>query len=263
MTFPETPRIIYNNNPLTEVICQLRFPPILSIDTEIPAKFQNDIRETYPLFQEKIDTPVNIPNEIISQMPPEMINFFPTPGNKNYEFSSEDEKWKINLTRTFLSLTSHNYTRWEVFMEHFNPAYSALCRWYKPSFCTRIGLRYKDLINKSKLNLTDTPWKDLLQPPIAGVLSDGTVLQNVIGSTNVTEIKLDDDMSFVRIRHGLVSIKDESDLCYLIDSDFYTNNRTTIDSAVDKLNYFNNQGRRLLRWCITDKLHDALGPQPL
>ena len=45
MPFPVTKRIIYKKNPLVEVICQLRFPPILSIDTEIPARFQGAIKK--------------------------------------------------------------------------------------------------------------------------------------------------------------------------------------------------------------------------
>ena len=54
MPFPETSqKIIYKKNPLDRVICQLRFPPILKIDTELPDKFQESIRNDFPEFQEK------------------------------------------------------------------------------------------------------------------------------------------------------------------------------------------------------------------
>jgi uncharacterized protein (TIGR04255 family) len=59
MPFPEIERIVYRNNPLTEVVCQLRFPPILSIESELPVKFQDAIREMYPSFQEKVELPLN------------------------------------------------------------------------------------------------------------------------------------------------------------------------------------------------------------
>lgn len=52
-TFPETPRVIYAKNPLFEVICQLRFPAILKIDSEIPAGFQEKLRASFPLFREE------------------------------------------------------------------------------------------------------------------------------------------------------------------------------------------------------------------
>ena len=51
MKFPESPRVRYSRNPLLEVICQLRFPKILSIETEVPVGFQEDIRSEYPVFK--------------------------------------------------------------------------------------------------------------------------------------------------------------------------------------------------------------------
>ena len=42
-------RCIYRNNMLGEVICQLRFPEILSIETDLPARFQDAIRSIFPV----------------------------------------------------------------------------------------------------------------------------------------------------------------------------------------------------------------------
>src|SRR6266852_706318 len=46
--FPEFTRVIYQRNPLVEVVCQLRFSPILRIDTDPPAEFQDRIRSAFP-----------------------------------------------------------------------------------------------------------------------------------------------------------------------------------------------------------------------
>ena len=43
-------RFIYEKNQLVEVICQLRFPAILSIDSETPAAFQEKVRARYPRY---------------------------------------------------------------------------------------------------------------------------------------------------------------------------------------------------------------------
>ena len=53
MPFPETDRVIYAHNPLEQVICQFRFPPILRIDSELPAQFQDRIRHEFPSLIEK------------------------------------------------------------------------------------------------------------------------------------------------------------------------------------------------------------------
>ena len=50
MPFPDAKRIIFRKNPLTEVVCQLRFPPILKIDAEVPANFQEAIRTEFEIL---------------------------------------------------------------------------------------------------------------------------------------------------------------------------------------------------------------------
>src|SRR5260370_1097479 len=69
MTFPDSPRVIYNTNPLEEVICQLKFPPILKIESVPPATFQDEIRSTYPLFQDIPGTLIDVPPEIAKMLP--------------------------------------------------------------------------------------------------------------------------------------------------------------------------------------------------
>ena len=61
MPFPNVPRVTYRNNPLVQVICQLRFPPILKIDAEVPADFQESIRKDFPKFSERNEFRVELP----------------------------------------------------------------------------------------------------------------------------------------------------------------------------------------------------------
>ena len=49
-------RCIYDMNPLAEVICQLRFPEILSIQANIPANFQEAIRHIFPKYAARAET---------------------------------------------------------------------------------------------------------------------------------------------------------------------------------------------------------------
>lgn len=45
----------YGKGQLIEVICQLRFPTILSIDTREPADFQETIRAAFPRYQCQVE----------------------------------------------------------------------------------------------------------------------------------------------------------------------------------------------------------------
>ena len=67
----------------------------------------------------------------------------------------------------------------------------------------------------------------------------------------------------VRMNFGIATAVDTAEKSFLIDSDFYSDERTTTDAIYDTLNYFNKQSGRLFRWCVTDRLQDAMRPQPV
>lgn len=50
MLFGHYDRYQYAKSPLVEVICQLRFPTILSIGSQEPAAFQEAIRREFPRY---------------------------------------------------------------------------------------------------------------------------------------------------------------------------------------------------------------------
>jgi hypothetical protein len=70
VAFPAAERVIYDVNPLEEVICQLRFPPILKIDEATLADFQECVRNSYPFYTVSnpllpgMVAPINIPGLI-------------------------------------------------------------------------------------------------------------------------------------------------------------------------------------------------------
>ena len=48
LCFPSSEDVRLKNAPLAEVICQVRFPPVLRIGSEQPADFQERIRGRFP-----------------------------------------------------------------------------------------------------------------------------------------------------------------------------------------------------------------------
>ncbi|HID30265.1 MAG TPA: TIGR04255 family protein [Desulfobacterales bacterium] len=264
MPFREAKRVLYKKNPLDRVICQLRFPPILRIDAEIPAQFQERVRRQFPNFSEASEWKVQVPQALEGQIPPEVLRqFVQSSGNKNYEFSSEDGVWQINLTRTFVALATKKYERWEEFKEKLQIPLEALSDVYSPDFFSRIGLRYTDIIKRSALGLDDVEWSQLLRPYILGILASPEVSDHVREFENRYEVGLSDGESVVRIVTTLIQPPDGDEICFMIDSDFYNSQKTEIDSAMERLNYFNVRASRLIQWCITERLHKAMEPQVL
>jgi len=265
MPFPDAPRVIYKKNPLDRVICQLRFPPILRIEKDTPVEFQEHIRDEFPEFKVKHELvlPLSLKKhkENSAEVPQQIV---PTE-TINYEFSSEDNCWTVNLTRTFLALTTKKYTRRSDFNEHLKGPLTALLDIYKPAYFSRLGLRYVDIIRRSLLNLKKEPWNKLLKPHILGFLGSSDVYKNIQSFDAKCEILLKDRSSIARIVTGLVEWKENNnEQCFLIDSDFYNTNKITPPTekkVMKKLEYFQVRASRLIQWLITKKLHKAMEPE--
>ncbi len=263
--FPNSERVVYGRNPLIEVICQLRFPPILRIAAEPPVAFQERIRADYPLLTEKLpEVSVEMPPGVPAAVAAMVKGNLATRKLIGYDFSSADERWKVSLTRDFLSLSTGRYTRWEHFREHLEGPLQALVAVYAPAFFTRVGLRYQDLIRKSRLGLPEsTKWSELIKPHMAGVFAVPELETAIEESIGQLLISLPEFEGKVRVNYGVVQTVESNENCFLIDGDYYTEERTKADAVDRILTYFNKQSGRLFRWCIEDRLQEAMDPQPV
>ena len=263
MPFPESPRVLYTNNPLAEVICQIRFPAILRIGSGDVADFQDRIREGYPLYQLQepaFDLP-SVPKELaafVEQMMPK------PPGPRTHKFLTKDSGRFISLSQDFLALSESNYTEWKLFQEEVGKAEKALREVYKPAFYSRLGLRYRDVISPDSLGLGEVKWSDLLSQPIIAELGDPLVANTIKQIRTRCVIELSEiPGGRVILTHGLFKETETAPQCYLIDADFAIENVEVLDETFNILDKFNRLAGRLFRWAITEKLHDAMGPKSI
>jgi len=257
--FPDSTRVHYAENPLSEVICQLRFPPVLRIDSELPAQFQERIREIFPLFKEEVSPLPELPPELSQLL---KANLTPLPRNI-WKFSTEDTNWEVTLTRESIALLTAAYKEWGEFRDLFVKVFDALHAEYHLSFLTRIGLRYQNLISRKILQLDEVPWSDLLQPHIAAEYAASPDLSPAIEEATHRVLITLSDNGKVNLRHGTARRQGEAELLYLIDNDFFTEEKTGVINVFKRLDHFNRESGRLFRWCITKKLHEAMGPTPV
>lgn len=259
MPFPEVTRVKYSLSPLENVICQIRFPVILEIDSENPFVFQNLIRDKFPVYEERNE----VVNEFNFAIQDQMLNpMAKVSSNKTHIFKSEDGFWSICLNKTFLSISVEGkYSTWEDFFSKFEKPISALCDTYKPAYFTRIGLRYEDVFCRSVLNLDGCSWSELIKPEFLGLL--GSSIANVSGFNSVHELLCKDLSSRMRIISSLVRKMNNNEECLLLDSDTYAEEKIKIKDVRERLNYLHDRSSRLLRYAITDKLHNGMVPNKL
>jgi len=259
MPFPPSDRVIYSKNPLKEVICQLRFPTILEIGSEPPALFQKKIRATYPLYEkEEAHLPKEIA-EILAQFP----ILKPSEGI-SHKFLTTDSNRFISLAPGFVALTDYKYQRWEQFRRELAFAQTSLEEVYQPAFYSRIGLRYKDVIDKEEIGLSNEPWDSLLNSPLIGLLGAPNIGSQVRTIQTEASIKIDEVLGgFATLRHGLGLLPQSEKPVYVIDVDLYTNERSRSNDIPSILDRFNRIAGNLFRWAISPKLHQALEPRAI
>lgn len=257
MPIPESPRVKYQKDCLSEVICQLRFSPILKIATEMPAEFQDKIRHQYPRYMINAPKPtIDLPQEVIDVL----TSVQPMKLSQIHSFVSPCKKLKLSLSHFFIALSTQEYCGWEDFRERLLFAINVLSSIYKPNLFLRIGLRYRNVIGRSTLGLQDFPWVALLQPHIAGELTNTLLCEDIkdirkealfdLGSTNAAAM-----------RHGFADVNEER--CYFIDVDYYNESEMEYDNVITTLDDLNKFAGRLFRSCITKQLHDAMDPKPI
>lgn len=257
MPIPEVKRVKYKKCPLENVVCQLRFSPILKIDSEAPYKFQEAIRSEFPIYKETIEVQrqinLNCSNPIENPLSSSSTS-------KNYEFASEDGKWKLNLTRTFLALTTSDYQTWEVYIKKLTKPLQALIKEYKLDFFTRVGLRYVDVFCRSDLGLEHKEWKDLIEPQFLGLL--GSDLSNSVQSYNsVNEIMCENGSTVLKVASNIVKKVSSNEECFLLDSDIYTIGNTKVNEFNEKIDYMHARTSRLMRYAIKKLLHESMEPE--
>lgn len=239
-----------------EVICQLRFPTILTINNVEPADFQERIREDFPQYARKQDV-----------LPPKVVNGKPEPRPPvtNYHFLSQDGRWKLNLTKDFIALSTLSYPGWEEFARMLDKPLAAFIQLYKPAYFQRVGLRYLNLISRTALGLEDTPWRQLIAPAYLGVLAEADINEDKILSCGYdVQMKLDSSCAAKihagtgRLKVNNPNVPQDTEIKFILDMDLSMGGSTPCGLAAAALETLHGHSARVFEGAVTDTLRDAM-----
>lgn len=255
-------RCLYNASPLAEVICQLRFPEILSIGTTVPAQFQDAIRSEFPQFARRKEMPApkltGAPGNFNVENQPAVIN---------YQFSSADGIWRVNLTTKFISLSCSKYTCWEDFAKRLDKPLAAFIKIYKPAYFERVGLRYLNFVSRRDLGLEGVPFSELFTPCYLGPLADEDVSEVAstrcsvdaeLGIRGGCRVKLHAGPGMVK-RNGQA----DNEPKFIFDMDLFMPGQVPVNLSAGALQTLHGQSFSIFRGAITQRLHDAMEPQTI
>ena len=251
MLFAPYERFHYVRSPLVEVICQLRFPTILSIGANEPAAFQEAIRKDFPKYMTRQE-----------QLPPKVVKkgnataLEPQKPITNYHFISEDGRWKINLTQNFIALSTLSYQRWEDFAIRLDQALAQFIQIYQPAYFERIGLRYVNAVSRKALGLEDQLWDDLIQSQYLGILGEPDVEESGY------RMKLHAGPGLVGANNPQ-NANQPKETRFILDGDFSAAGQVSADAVPEKLEKMHRFAVCLFRGAVTNTLHEAMGPTPV
>lgn len=245
--------------PLVRVLCQLRFPTVLSIGSqEFVAPFQEQLRKLYPVLrQEQTEGFVVGPN-----------GFAPAKAETAWRFSDLNGTWRVSLAPTFLALETTKYASRGEFMDRLREVVLAAKQHVEPAAVDRLGLRYVDRVRDEAM----TRLPQLLRPQVLGAVGGELTAQM---SHCVTESAFEVGAAQMLARWGYLPAQVTMDpnvmepidsASWILDLDMFSKPGETMpfnpDEVVTKVGAYAERTYAFFRWCVTDEFLRYYGGQP-
>jgi len=249
--FPKQEDVRLQRAPLAEVICQVRFPPVLRIVNEDPVAFQERIRGSFPQF--------SIEKGMVVEMTPlgiEPPSAKPTP--HTYRFQSPDGHTMVSLALTFYALSTTSYTHWEDFLDLLQLVNRAAHEEYDLPYAVRVGLRY---INQLTFENTDagsvTELWDILRPELT-VLLRGDCWDEPLQMSSQLLLAADENERLT-LRSGFRSGEEP---VFVLDFDYYAEGSISLESLPALCQRYHDVIYNAFRWCIREEKLAVFAPIP-
>ena len=251
------PRFTLERHQLAQVICQVRFSPVLRLhQQEEIAPFQEEIREQYPGFSAEPAVALTItPQGVVQQ----------DSGTRNYRFVDPDASVVLVLGVDFVAIETREYVAIEDVIERIRDAVSLVERLYRPAQRTRLGLRFTNELRFQPDNL-QTQVREALNPQLLGPLGDPEVAPAVETTQSVIHLRTQAG-NMLQVIHGLspqggttvlpmstsAPARVPQEPFYLLDFDAYAPDPVPLsaDAVADQATVFNDQIRTLFVWSTT------------
>jgi len=251
LNFPPKPDVQLENSPLVEVICQARFPPILRIATEEPSEFQEQIRSTFPLVELEHAFFVRIPGPGAKGSPAA------EPQTRTYRFRTVDGHTAISLATDFFALSTDHYSHWEAFARLLSLTHEAVQHVYRPSYATRIGLRYVNRLSPVNTGCgTAAELFDILRPELTQQ-SRSEAWSDPIEMRGRLVLTSDEAKLTLGTGYGV----EEGQPFFLLDFDYFEEGQLDLNELVDRCSRYNDVIYRAFRWCVRDEKLDVFRPR--
>jgi len=245
----------YKNNYLTDVVFQLKFTPILTIDSEGVGCFQEQIRDLFPQIKEgqefEIETKMSPKKAVSTKM---------TSSRPRWTFFSEDKSKAIVVTAKEFALEYRKYQHGHETKEDFNLLWEKFQAIYNVQKLDRVGLRYINQITLPSGNPLD--WHNYINDKIISATLDIPSLDEhdlARSMHRIHWVKTDHRITFQFGIHnsdfpGPIAKKE-----FILDYDCFSVGPTDASNASKFLMIYNEMIGNLFEKSIGEKLRELMG----
>jgi uncharacterized protein (TIGR04255 family) len=226
LNFPQYSDVPLKKSPLVEVICQVRFPPILRLLNEPPVEIQEVIVGRFPQIE-------------MSTSEEE---------GSLYRFVSQNGHVAATVSSSIFALATNRYTVWSDFARDLELIQGAMQRIYEIPFYYRVGLRYVNFFtteNTGAISVTEI--SEVLRPELTALLrsdawTDPTEL--------LSQVLLKQDERSLGIRVGAKASPEEGGPLVFLDLDCFEAGQIPVDHLTDRSDESHNLIYDAFRWSL-------------
>jgi uncharacterized protein (TIGR04255 family) len=240
---------LYQNSPISEVVCEFQFGQDTLWDLTIPGLLYEKVRALFPKHSQAaiISMDILINQENVGQR----IGSAPI-----MRFLTEDERFLMQVGAYLLSVNHLKpYSSWQTFLPLIEKSFTAYRDVATPKSIHRLGLRYVNVIEISDQNLTLSDYFEFL-PSIGAHLPaiNGPFLLGV-------QFPFESTRDVAKVQLSSLSGIEASKTSILLDIDYFLAQPEKIEPDTS-INWFDNAHTRveeIFEACITDRLRDLFG----
>ena len=228
LNFPSYADVPLGNSPLVEVICQVRYPPILRLLNEPPSSIQEAIADRFPQVE---------------------IATSDEEGRTDYRFVTKEGRSAASVNSDQFALATNQYSVWQDFAQDLDLLQRVVQQVYQIPFYYRIGLRYVNFFTP-----VNTGCSSLAE--ISRVLrSELTTLLRSEAWTDpselLTQLLLKDSERNLMVRVGAKAAPEEGGPVVFLDFDCYETGQVPVDGLIDRCETFHNLIYDAFRWSLS------------
>jgi uncharacterized protein (TIGR04255 family) len=258
-SIPFAPQFRLQNHELAQVLCQIRFSPVLRISQDDAViAFQETIRHIYPRYARQQGMALLLTPDGVQQQ---------AAAATQHRFDDSDGIFTAILSPEFVALETNQYSDVDDFVGRVIALAQAVAEHYAPGEIQRVGLRF---VNELRFAAPDvkTEMRQAITPILLGAAGSEELLDAVAGAQQILELA--GDGSRMLVRHGLhpdggttvnpliLQNQPRPELAqpfYLLDIDSYDERpvRYSVEGIEAALRGFNDDIRSFFAWSVREE----------